>query len=577
MKLEIKSFRTKVARRIFILFIICAIVPISALALISFGHVRKQLKEQSQERLHQESKSMAVSIYERLFLLSAEMRVLAFNVNSRFENTGNIEPGVSVENLTERFNGLAHFSGKVFTPLLGQVGVPPELTPGERAHIFSDKALLKVQTSDKSDPPICIYAALDPEHPSRGILLGKIRNDYLWEASDRRPPLTELYVLDKSYHILFSFQSGSGFFLKQFTVNLSGAHSGQFEWRSEEKAYLASYSSIFLTPNFYSPPWIVVLSKATSDILAPMSNFNKSFPVLIILSLGMVFFLSKILIRKSMGPIEVLREATSAIGKGTFGHRVVIKSGDEFEALGNAFNEMSVKLEEGQKMLVKAAKMSIAGQMAAGVMHEIAQPLTAMHGLIQLALSQESSNGEKRRLGTVLKALERLELILARFKSFSQDAEECMEKLSLSESMEHVYNLFEHELCMKQIQATTETEADLPAILGDQKGLEQVISNLLINAINALETAQNGQRMINLKAHSSEGKVFLEIKDSGCGIPEEIQDRIFEPFFTTKEHNGGTGLGMTIIESILHKHQASIDIDSEGGAGTKITITFPAV
>lgn len=577
MKLEVKSFRTKVARRIFTLFIICAILPISTLALVSFGHVKRQLTEQSHRRLRQESKSMAVSIYERLFIIRSEMRVVASNFRSSFENAIRIQPGVLPENLIGRFSGLAHITNKGYTPLLGEIKDPPELTPAEKRHIFSDEALLRIKVTQDSMPPIFMCVALDPEHPERGILLGKINNSYLWEAADRRPPLTELCVLDRSHNILFSFPSGPASVPKQYISEISGSHSGRFEWRSEDNEYIACYSSIFLTPNFFSPPWIIVLSESTDNVLAPMANFNKSFPVLIILSLGMVFFLSMILIRKNMGPIEILREATRAIGKGTFGHKVMIKSGDEFETLGSAFNEMSKKLEEGQTMLVRAAKMSTVGQMAAGVMHEIKQPLTAIHGLLQIALLEESSGVKKERLETTLKAVERLNNILGRFKSFSYMSEETMDSLSIIETVDQVCRLLEHEFILRQIQCTIDNEENLPPVLGDGQGLEQVLSNLLINAMHALESKRYGQRIINIKTYSYEDKVFLEIEDNGGGILKEIQDRIFEPFFTTKEQEEGTGLGMTIIESILHKHQASIEVKSEVRVGTIITIAFPAL
>lgn len=579
MKLEVKSFRSKVARRIFTLFIICAILPISALALVSFGHVKRQLNKQSHTRLHQENKSMAVSIYERLFLIRAEMKILVSNFNSHYGNPIRMQQVVLAENLSERFSGLVHITDKGYTPLLGHIKNPPELTIAEKQHIFSGKALLRIKVTKDPVLPIFMYMALNPEHPSRGILLGRINSSYLWEAADRKPPLTELCVLDRSHNILFSFPSGTASFPKQYISEMSSSHMGQFQWRSEDKAYFASYSSIFLTPNFFSPSWIVVLSESTDDVLAPMANFNKSFLVLIILSLGMVFFLSMILIRKHMGPIEILREATRAIGKGAFVHKVVIKSGDEFETLGSAFNEMSKKLEEDQAMLVKAAKMSTAGQMAAGVMHEIKQPLTAIHGLLQISLIEveETLGVKKKRLETALKAVERLDNILRRFKSFSHISEETMDRLSVIEVIDQVYKLMEHEFNLKQIQCTIDNEENLPSILADEQGLEQVLSNLLINTVHALEEMQDSQRMIKIKTYSFEDKVLVEIEDNGCGIPAEIQERIFEPFFTTKDPDKGTGLGMTIIESILHRHQASIKVESEVGVGTKITIAFPAL
>ena len=95
-------------------------------------------------------------------------------------------------------------------------------------------------------------------------------------------------------------------------------------------------------------------------------------------------------------------------------------------------------------------------------------------------------------------------------------------------------------------------------------------------AVDALESKEKTQRAINIRAYPSNGRVFVEIEDNGCGIPEEIKSYIFDPFFTTKSPDRGTGLGMPIVESILHKHHARIWMESEVGVGTKFTLVFPA-
>jgi len=578
MKLETKSFRTKVARRIFTLFIICAIVPVSAMSWVSFGHVKKQLSEQSRKRLRQESKSMAVSIYERLLFIRAEMKTVASNLHAHLGNPIGTKPEALGENLAERLSGMALFNNGDHTSLFGRLANPPKLTSAEMEHINSGKALLHHRVNPDSPPVIYMCVAMDPEDPRHGILLGKINRSYLWEAASGRPIMSELLVLDRSKNILFSSFSGFASFPEQYSTEMIGSHAGHLKWSHEAKGYFASYSTIFLKPNFFYPEWKIVLSESREDILAPMANFKKSFPVLIILSLGMVFFISMSLIRKNMTPIEILRGATGKIAQGAFGHKVEIRSGDEFESLGSSFNEMSKKLKEGRNLLVQAAKMSTMGQMAAGTIHEVRQPLTAIYGLLQLSLMDNEPPGadSKDRLKTALKAVERLDAILARFKSFSQMSEETIERLSVIEVIDQVYKLLEHQLGMKKIRCNIEHEEGLPPVLGDSQGLQQVVSNLLINAEHALEDKQDGPRTINIKTYSLEDKVFLELEDNGCGIPEDIRKRIFDPFFTTKEAEKGSGLGMAITESILHKHNARIGVESEVGVGTKFTIVFPA-
>ena len=576
MKLEVKSFNTKVARRIFGLFVICAIVPISALALVSFSHVKSQLNKQSQERLLQESKSIGVSIYERLLFLETDLKVIASNLDPCFGRPAQTLPEVLAENQKERFSGLALITNEGdHTPLFGHIKDTPELTAVEKEHLNSGKPFLCHRFTPDSLPLLFISVAVDPKHPRRGVLLGKINESYLWEAVDGRTPLTEVCVLDPSNKILYSSLSDLTSFPDQSSKRITFAHAGHFEWRYRSKAYFASYYSIFLKPIFLSSSWTVLLSESEEDILGPMANFRKAFPVIIILSICMVFLLSINLIRKNMGPIEILREATQKISDGAFGHKVEITSGDEFEGLGKSFNEMSKKLKEGQALLVKAAKLSTMGQMAAGVLHEVKQPLTAIYGLLELSLMKAPPDDRSKRIKTALESVKRLNAILERFKSFAHMSEGIMETFSIKLALDQIYNLLEHQFKMKRIRCVIEKEQNLPYILGDQQGLQQVFSNLLINAVHALEDKEDGERLIYIKAYSSEENVFVEIGDNGCGIPEEIRNRIFDPFFTTKSAEKGTGLGMAIIESILHKHHARIGMESEVGVGTRFTIVFP--
>jgi signal transduction histidine kinase len=577
MKLELTSFRTKVARRIFVLFIICAILPISVLALVSFIHVKGQLHDQSQNRLRQEGKAIGMAIIERLLFIRAEMKLIASNISSRPGKLTPTLPDSLTENLKERFRGLAVFTEKGnYTPLFGRIKSPPELISEEKEYTNSGKAILRHQVNPGSDPIIFMWVAVDLNRPSRGVLVAEINSIYLWEAAEGRPHMTDLFVLDRSKNILFSSLPGSVSFPNHSLEEMTRLHTGHFEWRHKTKEYFASYWSIFLKANFFSPDWIVVLSESKEDVLAPMAEFKKAFQVIIILSIGMVFLLSIGLIRRNMVPIEILREATRKIAQGAFGHRIEIRSGDEFESLGRSFNKMSSKLKEGQALLVKAAKLSTMGQMAGGVVHEINQPLTAIYGLLELSLLSKPPDDNRKHIETALESVKRLNAILTRFKSFSHMSESAMENLSIKQTIDQVYRLLEHQLGMKQIRCEIENKENLPFILGDHQGLQQVFSNLLINAMHALENKKDDQRILNIRTYSSEDTLFVEIQDNGCGIPEEIQNRIFEPFFTTKDADKGTGLGMAIIESILHKHHAKIEVESEVGIGTRFTIAFPA-
>lgn len=577
MALELRSFRTKVGRRIFVLFVASVVVPILGLAWVSFTQASRQIHEQSRNHLAQDTKTVGMSILERLMLLSTEMRALASSLNAEGAQPLQTPPKAFAERMLERFASLGVLTEKgKYLPILGTGDIPLELSHAETQHILAGKPLLRLRSKPNSPPAIYLYAVLDPERLGRGIMLAEINSSHLWQVAEGRPGGTELYVLDDSKSILFSTVSDGPLPEEDPLRSPNLGHSGFFEWHDAAGAYWAAYWGMHLEPTFLSPRWFAVLRQPRAEALAPMIEFRKAFALIIAISLCAVFLLTFGQIRKNMAPVEALKEATQRIAGGDFGHKVEVRTGDEFEALGKAFNDMSEKLREGRTLLVRAAKLSTMGQMAAGVIHEVRQPLTAISGLLQLVMLNEQSSQKVKNLETALGAVDRLDGILQRFRSFSRMSDEKMESLSLGRVVDQVYALMEHQFKMKDVRCAVHAEENLPPILGDQQGLHQVFSNLFINAVHAMEGKTEGRRNLDIRLCSSEAKVLVEISDTGCGMSADVMAHMFDPFFTTKDRNKGTGLGMAIVESILHKHGAKIEVKSTVGVGTTFTLTFSA-
>jgi len=579
MKLEFKSFRTKVARRIFLLFIVCAMVPTTALAVVSFFHVKAQLNEQSRKLLGQQSKNISVSIHERLLLLCAEMRMAVDSIRFHTSHAEQGLPDNLEKQIAERFSPITDQGHVVNYSILMKIPRGSyDFTDTQKAHLRLGKSLLFRSPSHDSKPFFHMVMALDPESLARGIIVWDIDFSYVWEAAKARAFNTEVTVLDgETEELLFSTLPTNATAALMDTSKQPLSHSGHFEWQDDKTDYFAAYRFFGLNSHLSYPGWIIILTQAKRDVYAPMTTFAFVFPVILILAMGTVFLLSAKQIRKTTVPMDTLREATEHIARGEFGYKVEIISGDEFEDLATAFNDMSRKIEEGQALLIQAAKMGAMGQMAAGIVHEIKQPLTAIFGLLQLSLFDAPEGKARERLETMEQAVERLNGILERFRSFAYKSEEKFGALSLKLVVGQVYQLMAHQLSMKKVHCEIEHEQDLPDIVGDRQGLQQVISNLVVNAVDAFEGKEEGERLITIRTFTSEGKVFLEVKDNGCGIPEETLRHVFDPFFTTKGPEKGTGLGLAILDSILHKHHAGIDVKSEVGVGTVFTIIFPAV
>jgi C4-dicarboxylate-specific signal transduction histidine kinase len=237
---------------------------------------------------------------------------------------------------------------------------------------------------------------------------------------------------------------------------------------------------------------------------------------------------------------------------------------------------MSRKLKEGRALLVQSAKMGAVGQMASGIVHEIGQPLTSISGLIDLMLIKErAQEGQKKHLDLMKKEMERLTGIISRFKNFARVSEQTMNPVSINEVVDASYALLEHQIQIKGIDCQVEKGEHLPSILGENSSLQQVLINLVINAMDAVQEKKGDRPLVSIRTFLNGNQVCLQVKDNGTGIPKKIRERIFDPFFTTKGPERGTGLGLAIIESILHQHKAKITLDSEEGVGTSFVISFP--
>ena len=382
MKIEPRFLRSKVGRRILLLFILCALLPIGGLAVVSFTQVTNQLTEQSRQRLREASKSKGMAIMERLQLLELGMRMIASNLNTISTISNQLSFQGPDEDLTQRFERLSMItdSGEP-TALLGStLELTRNLTEEERRHLGKGKSLLIVQSDSDIPVRVLIIQALDPMNLSQGSLVAEINTEYLW-GLEEMSPLTELSVLDSSNRVFFSSTGSPDPFLPQLTEGLEGSSTGHFEWQDEDRDYMASYWSVFLKARFFAAPWTVVMSESKDDVLAPLEDFQRMFPLVLLMSFWVVLLLSLIQIRRSLVPLEKLQEGTRRIAQRDFDSRVTVTSGDEFQELATSFNAMATRLGQQFNTLSMVNEIDRAilsaldtGQVAATLlsrMHEI--------------------------------------------------------------------------------------------------------------------------------------------------------------------------------------------------------------
>ncbi len=353
MRLDKTFFQSRVARRIFGLFILCAILPMTVLAMLSFNHVTRQLGEQSRQRLRQASKSMAMTISEHLTLLEAEMKRVTSSIRAGVPLVLDHGFGSPGEGLERRYSGMAVVSesGQV-TNLLGEVSDTGSPTDAERAHLRGGRTLLSGSYRSGLPPRVLLRVMVDPDRPAQGDLLVVVEATFLWGWADDNPlpPATEVCILDDTDRVLFASHPVTETFTRQVWIAEESKrarpeqYSGRFEWSNDEKTYLANYWSLFLKSSFHVQRWTVVASESKDHVFAAMNNFKRNFVFVFLMTLWIVLLFSISQIRKRLVPLHDLQVATRQIAQKNFGQRVTVFSGDEFEELAESFNTMAVRL-----------------------------------------------------------------------------------------------------------------------------------------------------------------------------------------------------------------------------------------
>lgn len=342
------------------LFVCCVLLPIGALAILSFTHVTRQLNEQSQNRLQQATKAVGMGIYERLTFLETEISIVASNVDPGVEGAlqTSVEP---VDQPTEkRFKAimLVTEQGPPMS-LYSAIENPPLPTREELEQINAGKTVISIQKRSDLPSRIFMMRTLKPQDPKVGFFMGEIDTRYLFGllSEGALPPMTELCVLDQSRNVLASSLPAHAPFAVAVGARIDGSASRRFEWEQDGKEYVASWWTIFLKSKFVAPTWTVVLSQSKAYVLAPMADFKKMFPLVVLMSLWVVLFLSVIQIRRNLVPLKKLKEGTLQIAKGDFDTRVAITSADEFEELAGSFNTMSRQLGRQFQALTAVAEI----------------------------------------------------------------------------------------------------------------------------------------------------------------------------------------------------------------------------
>lgn len=226
-----------------------------------------------------------------------------------------------------------------------------------------------------------------------------------------------------------------------------------------------------------------------------------------------------------------------------------------------------------EKQLRHSERLAAIGHMAAGVAHEVGNPLASISSLVQLVQRRSSDPFVIENLKKVRDNISRITKIVRDLVDFSRPSIARSVPTQLNEVIDSSVGLLKHDARCRDINFKIELDSDLPKVKCVPDHINQVMVNLLLNAVDAVE--QSKDKMINIKTTHNNDMVIIEVADKGAGIPEDIRDKIFEPFFTTKDVGSGTGLGLSVSHGIIARMNGSISVESRKNTGTKFKIELP--
>ncbi len=282
--------------------------------------------------------------------------------------------------------------------------------------------------------------------------------------------------------------------------------------------------------------------------------------------------------RRLTAPLRRLEEATLSVSRGEFDVAVQAHSGDEVGRLSVAFNRMAEglldrdrRLEETHRELLQSAKLAVVGEMAAGISHEVKNPMVGMRGFAQLGRTCTSLDEAREYFELIERETGRAAAILENLLAFAKQRTITYSTLQINAVVEGAIRLVRHQLQTQGVQLHVELAKDAPHVFGDSNQLQQVLLNLFINAQHAMESAESRQLFVSTRA--ADGAARITVRDTGCGMDDDTKAKLFRAFVTTKER--GTGLGLSVSQRIVRAHGGRIAVDSELGRGTSFTVYLP--
>jgi len=360
------------------------------------------------------------------------------------------------------------------------------------------------------------------------------------------------------------------------------------------------------------------------NMRSEIADMTRIVVLLTVLVVAVGILLAVFLVNIFVRPVKRLVYATERVASGNLSQMVNVTTKDEIGTLASSFNRMIVSLQESrdkieeynrtlerkvrertaelektnrelesalktlketQVQLIQVEKMAAVGQLAAGVAHELNNPLGGILGYSQFALEKinqkpfsqfgrEDTADFLQYLRDIEQQTKRCRSIIQNLLKFSRSSrKEEFEPTDLNQVVNETLTFTRHQVERSKVKLVQNLEEDLPLITGHVSQLQQVFTNLILNAVQAMP--QGGTLTISTAVYRDKDEIHVSFADTGEGIPKENLDKIFEPFFSTKRVGEGTGLGLSVSYGLIRNHGGEIKVTSEKGQGSVFTVILP--
>ncbi|MEO0479436.1 MAG: HAMP domain-containing sensor histidine kinase [Planctomycetota bacterium] len=578
---------SRFGRRLLALFVGCALVPILALAIVSRESVSTRLREDADESLHAQTKSVGTALAERLLRIERDLEIVGMSPTAQGPG---VLPSRVATRLDETFLWLTineledDGSEELRATLVGTATKLPPLDADERAHLNEGRSL--VRTFDRHiELSLLVESAGAPR-----LVRGMLNHDALFGAFGVRPPVGVVHVLDRNGRSLHDSHTRLG----EDELRQIRRAEGSIEWSDPNgEVFIGRAWRLFLEPR-HRINWLIVHGRPKAEVLTAIRGIESMLIGVALLTTLIVVALSLVQIRRILDPIRKLILGTRAIKAGRLEAKVGLNREDEFGDLGESFDEMVSALRiaidrrektEGELRHARDDALRAARAQASfvtNVSHEFRTPVACV--LASAEILRDFSEGDPEA------CREFSDAILQDARHLTRLIEDTLalsggDEVSSALPTEHVpVDALFGEVVMQRSDADrsrihVECEDQLPTFEGEPRQILRMIDRLLDNALKF--SGESSQ--VNLRAFVTSGEngeqLLIEVQDFGEGIAESDLHRIFDRFVQVgrnerTEKAEGTGIGLALARRIARSHGTTITVESAPGEGSTFRVAF---